>query len=167
MRETYPLSEATRKTLAGNVPDFADETHKADKYFYAILAGNEPDVFARFEPLYAAACRLSINCHWKAKLEAIEARYAPFMEATEPSECVREKVMANTRFLDKFIDAMSDGNLDLREVLQLEPLVDEAARSIEKLQAALTFRRGLLEAENDKASKSKRNGFPAGNGARR
>lgn len=150
MRETYRLSPETRKTLTNRAGEFADEMDKADKYFYAILADTETDPFAKFLPFYAAACRLRVNCHWKAKLEATEARYAAFPEVSLPAECVREKISAHTRLLDKFIDLMGDGHLDAADIAELEPLAEDAARVVEKLQASLSFHRGLLEAEQEK-----------------
>ena len=57
-RETYELSDETRKVLTDHVKPVADEMDKTPQYLHAILSGVETDIFAKFVPLYAAAVRL-------------------------------------------------------------------------------------------------------------
>lgn len=154
-RQNYELTTETRKVLTNRAGDFAEELNKSDKYFYSILANTETDPFAKFLPLYAAASRLGLSCYYRNKLEAIDARYAKG-EAQELAECIREKISANTKVLDKFISAMSDGSLDLHEITALQPMVEAAMCAIEKLQVSLTFQRGMLEAESEKKNRIRR-----------
>lgn len=157
-RDHFYLSGETEQVLTDNVKAIARTWNKTTRYINQILSEERGDPFAPFADLFDAAAEANLPvCHWLNRLEASRLRYAPINDLREPSECVREKILSHTRILDKFIESMADGELELQEILELQPLIEPAIKALEHLRESLSFRRGVLESQ--KANKGRT--FPA------
>lgn len=144
MRHRYELSNESRKVLTSHVGRVAEEMEVADKYLYAILAGDKTDPFAMFAHLYAAAVRAGAPvCHFDHKLEAIRARYEKSVPLKNVIQCLTEKICADADTNIQMIEALKDGQIDAREAENLQQAVDKERSTLELLEVHLQFKRDL------------------------
>ena len=141
MRETYTTSDETRKVLTGHVKPIAFEMDKSDKYIYAILADTEPDRFAQFQSLYAAAVRAGAPvCHWDLWFEAVKAKYAKTVPLQTAIECLAEKITNDADTTAKMVDALKDGVIDQKEAIQIQKAIDKERQNLDLLEAHLHYK---------------------------
>lgn len=139
MRETYSLSTETIKVLKGHESAIADEWNKSAQYVYAILAGTEPDRFARFLGLYAAAVRAGAPvCHWDDKFAAVRARYEKQHARRQTvAECLTEKIGRDAETTARLVDALRDGRVDEDEALRLHALIRLEREVLDELEKVI------------------------------
>ena len=162
-RDYHFLSHETEQVLTDNVKAIAYAWNKTPRYINQILSEERGDPFAPFAELFDAAVRAKLPvCHWLNRLESSRLQYTPILELKEPVECVREKIQSHTKILDKFVEAMANGRLELQEILELQPLIEPAIKALEHLRESLSFQRGLLESQNNNPVRRNGNGQKAG-----
>jgi hypothetical protein len=156
MREIYPLTTETLKVLTGHVSSIAEEMHKTPQYIHGILSGKEQDRFAQFVPVYAAAKRAGAPvCHWRNKLDAIDARYDAKSPVKQAVECLLEKIHTDSETTANLVEALKDGELDERECQKLLADIEKNRANDDLLEEYAKFRLGVIE--DEKANKGKRN----------
>lgn len=141
MRQTYALSDETRLVLTDYVKPISFEMHKSDKYIYAILSNTEPDRFAQFKPLYAAAVRTGAPvCHWDNWFASMRARYEQVRSFKSEIECLTEKIKADADTTTRLVEALRDGFIDTREAVQIREAVERERRTLDLVEAMVNFK---------------------------
>lgn len=144
MRHTYDLTDETRKVISGNITRTAEEMNVSDKFLYGILSGDKTDPFAPFEHLYAA-CKRAGNptCHYRNKLDAIDARYEKQVPLKTEVECLTEKIHSNAESSSQMVEALKDGIIDSHEAEKLQRAIDKERSILDLLEIHLQFKRDL------------------------
>ncbi len=150
-REKYQLTAATESTLSGNIKPIAAEWDKSPKYLYGILDESKNDPFAPFRSFYASCARAGVTCAFDNDLAAIRARYSAFVPTRNAIECLIEKINSNADATAKFAKALADGQIDEHEFNELESVIEKEKNTIALIEAHLSFRRGVIEAEKEKS----------------
>jgi hypothetical protein len=144
MRHHYDLTDETRKVMSGNVSRIAEEANVSDKYIHGILAGTETDPFAPFEHYYAASVRVGAAVsHYDNKLAAIRARYEKAKPKKPVVECLTDQLNDGAQLATNLIEALHDGEIDMREAETIQPIIDKARSTLDLLETHLQFRRDL------------------------
>jgi hypothetical protein len=132
-RHNYPLTPETIKVLSGFQAAIAEEAGVSASYVYGITEQKHTDFFAVLVHFYAAAKRAGANtCHWRNKLDAIDARY----EKTVP-------LRVNAEASSKLLEALKDGVIDPYEAEALQRLVDKERAILELVELHLQLKRDL------------------------
>jgi hypothetical protein len=132
-RHNYPLTTETIKVLSGFQAAIAEEAGVSASYVYGITEQKHTDFFAVLVHFYAAAKRAGANtCHWRNKLDAIDARY----EKTVP-------LRVNAEASSKLLEALKDGVIDPYEAEALQRLVDKERAILELVELHLQLKRDL------------------------
>jgi len=134
MRETYELSDETRAVITGNVKNIAEEMGKSDKYLYAILAGTETDVFAKFKPEYAAAVRAGAPVeHWDNWMAAVRQRYAAKRSSISPADALIAKIQSDAETDAEMVKALADGQISPSEATRILQMVQRARQMLDDI----------------------------------
>jgi hypothetical protein len=154
MKEAFRLSDETYEVLKGNEKRIAEEYICDASYIYAIKNQYSNDPFPHFKKLYAAAAKSkSPVCHWRNALDAIDARYAPCAPQRDVSECLIEKIQSDSEATTKLARALLDGELDEREIREIEAAFEKSEINRELIREHFRFRRGVLELEKESKAK--------------
>jgi len=134
MRETYELSDETRAVITGNVKNIAEEMGKSDKYLYAILAGTETDVFAKFKPEYAAAVRAGAPVdHWDNWMAAVRQRYAAKRSSISPADALIAKIQSDAETDAEMVKALADGQISPSEATRILQMVQRERQMLDDI----------------------------------
>jgi len=144
MRETYELSEETRAVVTGNVKNIAEEMGKSDKYLYAILAGTETDVFAKFKPEYAAAVRAGAPVeHWDNWMAAVRQRYAAKRSSISPAEALIAKIQSDADTDAEMVKALADGKISTTEATRILKMVQREREMLDAITQIVLEKREI------------------------
>ena len=144
MRETYQLSDQTLKVLKGHIRPVADEMGKSDKYLYAVLAGTETDVFAKFKPEYAAAVRAGAPVHhWDDWFAAVRQRYQTPAGGISPIDALIAKIRSGSETTAALAAALQDGTIDARESTVLMVLITKERQLLDQIEAMVLKRKDI------------------------
>jgi hypothetical protein len=145
MRHEYELTDATRKTLTHNVPAIAEEMRVSDKYLYAILSGDKTDPFAPFEHLYDSTARAGQSrCHWRLRLDAIDAKHDKKNPSATPIDCLTQKITTDADTTQKLVAALKDGRISDAEAEAILQAVQKERGVLDLIETVIHFRRGDL-----------------------
>lgn len=140
MRHTYELTKETLKTLTGHVGEIAEEMQVTDKFLYGVLAGVNTDPFAPFEHLYASTARAGVSrCHWRARLDAIDARYDKQRPKAGIVECLAEKITTDAETSERMVEAIRDGRVTAAEAEKIRAAVEKERRTLDLIDTVLQF----------------------------
>jgi hypothetical protein len=143
-RHNYPLTTETIKVLTGFQAAIAEEAGVSASYVYGITEQKHTDPFAVLVHFYAAAKRAGANtCHWRNKLDAIDARYEKATPLKDEVECLTEKIRVNAEASSKLLEALKDGVIDPYEAEALQRLVDKERALLELVELHLQLKRDL------------------------
>ena len=147
MREDYDwLTDATRDTLTDNVKAISAGWDKCRQYIYQILSGEKKDLFAGFRSMYEGACSGGVSTsHWDNELAYIRQKHARENGSRDATDAFSDKFKGNNNLFESYLQAISDGKLTLKELDDLEPLVDIEEDLIKVLKKAMRSHRLKLE----------------------
>lgn len=141
MRIDYDLTNETRKTFTGHVEQIADEADVNPSYIYGILSGTKTDPFAPFERFYKGTARAGVSrCHWRMKLDAIDARYDKQNPKSTPIDCLTQKIKTDAATTEKMVEALKDGNISPQEAEAILRAVQKERDVLDLIELTMQFR---------------------------
>ncbi len=144
-RDTYELSDETRKVLSHNPQMIAEEMGKHPSHVYDYLEMRQTDIFAKFLPLYNASVRAGAPvCHWDNRLAASRSRYEKIFPTKTTLECLKDKLAAQNQTIIKLYEVLEDGKLSETEIRGLQELINKEMQELLKMNTHLVFELGLL-----------------------
>ena len=144
MRHEYDLTDETLRTFKGNEQEIADEAEVGYKHISAILGGSKTDPFAPFVHFYAATARAQVSrCHWRMKLDAIDAKYDKALPSSTPIDCLTAKIKSDAETTQKMVEALKDGAISDGEAHAILKAVQKEREVLDLIETVMQFRVSL------------------------
>jgi hypothetical protein len=123
-REFYALTDATKETLTDNVKALAIAWDKSTRWVQRILSEDADDPFAPFLSLYTAVAKAGLStANYDAELEFVRRRYQRRLSPEAAALSFKAQLHSHNETLEKYVECMEDGRLDLEEIDDLERLL--------------------------------------------
>lgn len=145
-REIFPLSDATQDTLTDNVKAMMRGWNKCKTHIYNILDETTQDPFPEFQSMYRGALKGGLSTsHWDTELEFDRDRYGKTAKRPDVFECFGNELHKQNALVERYFEAIKDGELSLAEIDDLENRMIDCRDAINENVQALKLKRLQLE----------------------
>jgi len=140
VRMNYPLTDATRRVLTGNIPKIAPYMQVCNQHLYGILYEHQTDPFAKQKRIYTAAVQAGAPVYyWDNVLKAIRTRYEANKPKKSDAECLAEKINQDAKTTQRIVTAMADGRIDKYEAVAILAAIDKEREALRRVERRLHF----------------------------
>lgn len=141
-KKIFGLSEQTKETLTDNVKAMAAAWDCSTSFLYQILKEEKADVYPPFREFYVSMLRAGISTEqFDSDLEFERDRHAKRIGTADASEYFKDKIHRHNQLLERYVECLTDGEIDDRESAELERLLEKELDAINLIRQALKLKR--------------------------